>query len=588
MCRAISSFSQCPPIQQSVFYGSAWTWSSARNQFYLHQFDKSQPDLNFRHRPVVDEMFKVLKHWLDLGADGFRVDAINHLFEVEEPIDEPLTGNSDPLSYGYTHHIYTKDMPETYEMIYWWRQFLDEYQKENGGPTRIMMTEAYANHEQVSRYYGADKVEGSHMPFNFLLINDDAPNWQAKRFKEEIDTWLSYVPAGKVSNWVLGNHDKPRMATRYGSSRVQGMLALEMGLPGVAVTYYGEEIGMTNNMDITWAETVDPQACNNFEENLENNSRDPSRTPFQWNDQYSAGFSTANPWLPVNKNYLQLNLKAQKEADFSTYHFYKELIELRKTDALIYGGFVSRAPSENVFMYKRSYLKEHYVFIINMGGGNAEVNVDSQYDGFSGGNVVIASSQSERTVGASLDTRAIKLAPYEALVIRYNQLDEHMEWYDNGVFYQIYPRSFKDSDGDGVGDIKGIIDGLDHLKDLGVTGTWLSPIFKSPMRDFGYDIEDFYNVDEIFGTNEDLTQLFLKARSLDIKIILDFVPNHSSNESEWFVKSEMKEDNYDDWYVWKDANGFDAEGDPIPPTNWVSENVNIHQGYTPLTLLPSS
>ena len=144
------------------------------------------------------------------------------------------------------------------------------------------------------------------------------------------------------------------------------------------------------------------------------------------------------------------------------------------------------------------------------------------------------------------------------------------DWYEAGVFYQIYPRSFKDSDGDGIGDIKGIIESLEHLKDLGVTGTWLSPVFKSPMKDFGYDIADFYNVDPTFGTNDDLKALFQKADELDIKIILDFVPNHSSNECEWFIKSEKREGGYDDWYVWRDAKGEDADGNKIPPSNWVS------------------
>lgn len=144
------------------------------------------------------------------------------------------------------------------------------------------------------------------------------------------------------------------------------------------------------------------------------------------------------------------------------------------------------------------------------------------------------------------------------------------DWFESGLFYQIYPRSFRDSDGDGVGDINGITASLDHLKDLGVTGTWMSPIFKSPMRDFGYDIQDFYNVDEIFGTNEDLVVLFAKAKQLDIKIILDFVPNHSSDLCEWFIKSEQRLDGYDDWYVWRDAKGVDENGEPIPPSNWVS------------------
>lgn len=169
----------------------------------------------------------------------------------------------------------------------------------------------------------------------------------------------------------------------------------------------------------------------------------------------------------------------------------------------------------------------------------------------------------------SVSPTAIKQIKSDQIISR-DVLKPTKDWYESGVFYQIYPRSFKDSDGDGVGDIKGITAELDHLKDLGVTGTWLSPCFKSPMRDFGYDIQDFYNVDEIFGTNEDLGELFKKAKQLDIKIILDFVPNHSSNESEWFIKSEQRLEGYDDWYVWRDARGFDGDGEPIPPSNWVS------------------
>lgn len=148
------------------------------------------------------------------------------------------------------------------------------------------------------------------------------------------------------------------------------------------------------------------------------------------------------------------------------------------------------------------------------------------------------------------------------------------DWYETAIFYQIYPRSFKDSNGDGVGDLQGIIEKLDHLKDLGVTGTWLSPVFKSPMKDFGYDVADFYNIDEIFGTNEDMEALFAKAEELGIKIILDFVPNHTSNEHQWFIDSEDRANGKDDWYVWRNANGTDDEGNPIVPSNWVINSSN--------------
>lgn len=124
---------------------------------------------------------------------------------------------------------------------------------------------------------------------------------------------------------------------------------------------------------------------------------------------------------------------------------------------------------------------------------------------------------------------------------------------------------------DGVGDLKGITSKLDHLKESGIGATWLSPIFSSPMKDFGYDISDFENVAEIFGTRDDLVALFTKAKSLDLKIILDFVPNHSSDQHKWFIASSdpthADYETYKNYYVWKDAKMVD--GERKPPNNWV-------------------
>lgn len=140
-----------------------------------------------------------------------------------------------------------------------------------------------------------------------------------------------------------------------------------------------------------------------------------------------------------------------------------------------------------------------------------------------------------------------------------------LDWWESGVFYQIYPRSFMDSNGDGVGDIPGISAKLEHLADLGVDGVWFSPLFKSPMKDFGYDISDFTDVDEIFGTLEDLEKLIAKAKELGIKVILDFVPNHTSDQHEWFQKALRGEAGFEDYYVWREGNSTGS-----PPNNWVS------------------
>jgi len=142
-------------------------------------------------------------------------------------------------------------------------------------------------------------------------------------------------------------------------------------------------------------------------------------------------------------------------------------------------------------------------------------------------------------------------------------------WAEGAVIYQIYPRSFQDSNGDGVGDLVGITKRLDYLKDLGVNGIWISPFYPSPMADFGYDIKDYRDIDPLFGTLEDFKRLLDAAHRRDIKVIIDIVPNHTSDEHAWFIDSRRSRlGYYSDWYIWKDPKGY-KNGKPIPPNNWL-------------------
>lgn len=145
------------------------------------------------------------------------------------------------------------------------------------------------------------------------------------------------------------------------------------------------------------------------------------------------------------------------------------------------------------------------------------------------------------------------------------------DWWETAQFYQIYPRSFMDSDGDGIGDLNGITSRLEYLQEIGVTAFWLSPIFTSPMADFGYDISDFYNIQPEYGTMDDFVALLTKAKSLNLKVILDFVPNHTSDEHQWFINSQNKVAGYEDFYIWHSGmtNPYNTS-DPYPPSNWVS------------------
>ncbi|CAG7819462.1 unnamed protein product [Allacma fusca] len=145
-----------------------------------------------------------------------------------------------------------------------------------------------------------------------------------------------------------------------------------------------------------------------------------------------------------------------------------------------------------------------------------------------------------------------------------------LEWWQETVIYQIYPRSFQDSDGNGVGDLNGITSRLDYFVDLGIEAIWISPIYTSPMKDFGYDISDFRDIEPQFGTMEDFKRMSEEFKKRGIKLIMDIVPNHSSDEHEWFNKSINRIEPYTDYYVWRDAKGRDSEGKPIPPNNWVS------------------
>mmetsp|Transcript_41204 Transcript_41204/g.76625 ORF Transcript_41204/g.76625 Transcript_41204/m.76625 type:complete len:603 (+) Transcript_41204:59-1867(+) len=143
-------------------------------------------------------------------------------------------------------------------------------------------------------------------------------------------------------------------------------------------------------------------------------------------------------------------------------------------------------------------------------------------------------------------------------------------WWETEVMYQIYPRSFQDADGDGTGDLKGIEQRLPYLKELGVGFLWLSPVMQSPMLDFGYDISDFQKIDPLFGSLQDMKDLIAEASKLGIRILMDFVPNHSSNESEWFLASRSSKTNPKrDWYIWH-PGVVHSDGSRHPPNNWAS------------------
>ncbi|XP_061399012.1 maltase A3 [Musca vetustissima] len=410
----------------SVFRGSAWEWHEGRQEYYLHQFHKKQPDFNFRNPKVREAMNEILRFWLRKGIDGFRVDAIYHAFEVAPDAegnypDEPRNDwTDDPDDYGYVHHIYTVDQPETPHLVYEWRQVLDDFWKENGGDERILMVETWSPIEIVMEYYGNSTAEGAQIPFNFQMISYLWNDSDAYHYANLINEWLSKMPAGRTANWVVGNHDKNRVGTRFGADRIDMFNMMLLTLPGCSITYNGEEIGMTD-VWISWEETVDPQACNGHEDGYEYRSRDPARTPFQWNDEKNAGFSDGSTtWLPVSPNYKMDNLKRQRGIARSHLNIFKQLQQLRSEDTLREGETEVKAFSHDVLGIKRSLYKDYtYITLMNIFDSTQIVNLNDVFKNLpSEFEYVVLSDKSIRRKGDKVSSNKIELLPKEAVVLR--------------------------------------------------------------------------------------------------------------------------------------------------------------------------
>lgn len=407
---------QTPPNNWlSVFSDSAWHYVKSLNQWYFHQFEYRQPDLNYRNPHVRKEMINVLKFWLDLGIDGFRVDSAIFMYEDPKLRDEPRSyaNGATPRDYSYLDHIYTTNLIETYELFGDWKKFVDLHSLNNNEDEKLMVMEAYADPVHTMQYYDYNVL-----PFNFEFIINLKANSTTQDFKREIDAWMISMPKDKVANWVLGNHDNPRVASRY-PNKVDQMNMLSMILPGLAVTYNGDEIGMVDKRDISWNDTVDPQACMAGQERYQGISRDPERTPFQWDATKNAGFSTASStWLPVNENYKRLNLEKQKAANKSHYKIYKILANMHRSEpALTEGSYKSiTTNNNNVLGIIRNNGCRVVVLLINFNDDEQQV-VNLAQEGFPSKLMVKVSSMGSRVKhGRIVDVNAISL-PAKAAVV---------------------------------------------------------------------------------------------------------------------------------------------------------------------------
>jgi alpha-glucosidase len=349
----------------SNFGGSAWEFNERTGQYYYHSFLKQQPDLNWRNPAVKAAMFDVLRFWLGKGVDGFRVDVMWMIIKDAQFRDNPpnpgyhagLSSNQRFLS------VYNTNRPEVHAIVAEMRSLIDEFSD------RVLIGEIYLPVAQLMTYYGKH-LQGADLPFNFHLLQCA---WSGDAVARVIGDYYQALPAGAWPNWVLGNHDQPRIASRIGNQQARVAAMLLFTLPGTLTMYYGEELGMTN-VPITPDQVQDPAEKN---EPGIGQGRDPERTPMCWDRSQRAGFTTGVPWLPLGEDSRTVNVAVEQQDSSSILTLYKKLIALRKSHPTLVSGKLDELHVEkNILRFRRRGAEEIEV-ILNMTGEEIPVQIPS-------------------------------------------------------------------------------------------------------------------------------------------------------------------------------------------------------------------
>jgi alpha-glucosidase len=346
----------------SEFGGSAWQLDAATGQYYYHAFLKEQPDLNWRNPRVREAMHGCLRFWLERGVDGFRIDAIHHLFKDEALTDNPPNPDYRAGMSPRRRHIrkYTTDLPEVQGAVRELRALVD------GFGERVLIGEAWLPFDRLMAYYGP-ALDAFHLPFNFHLIGT---RWDAVALRAVIDEYEAALPQGAWPNWVLGNHDRSRLASRIGRAQARVAAVLLCTLRGTPTLYYGDELGM---IDVP----IPPDAVQDpYEKNVPGLGlgRDPERTPMQWSAEPNAGFGSARPWLPLSDDYATFNVEHERQDPASMLSLYRGLLSLRRARATLHiGDYASLDTPPAVLGYVRSSGGERDAVLLNLGASSERV-----------------------------------------------------------------------------------------------------------------------------------------------------------------------------------------------------------------------
>lgn len=393
---------------QSIFSGSAWEWVPELEQYYLHQFSKKQPDLNWENPKVRAEIYKMIRWWEQKGVGGFRMDVIDQI--AKEP-DREITVNGPKL------HTFLRELSK--EVFY--------------GKNLITVGETWGATTELAKLYSNPDGSEFSMVFQFEHIElDQEPGkekWdlaplRLQDLKRVLGKWQKDLYQKGWNSLFWNNHDLPRIVSRWGNdgqyrNKSAKMLAtLLYGLQGTPYIYQGEELGMTN-VKYDLEEYQDIESLNMYRERIREGytheqimesiyakGRDNARTPMQWSKDKNAGFTTGTPWLKVNPNYTEINAEEQQTNPDSVFKYYQQLIRLRKTyDVFLTGYYQEILPEDQkIFAYTRTTDQEQLVVICNFYGDTADF--DFPEEDYSEMELLICNYPTIQEEG--------KLRPYEA------------------------------------------------------------------------------------------------------------------------------------------------------------------------------
>ncbi|MFY9647807.1 MAG: alpha-glucosidase [Terriglobales bacterium] len=358
----------------SGFGGPAWRFDPKTRQYYYHYFAAGQPDLNWRNPAVEKAMFDVTRFWYKHGVSGFRLDAVDLLFEDPNLHDNPVLEGKNDLGDPNMENKYNDKLPEVHSELKKLRKVADEHDA-------VLIGETYtANRDELKEYYG-DHNDEIQLPMDFMFceVNKLSP----KEFRAQIANAES---TGGWPVYVIGNHDMARSYNRYGDGQHNDQIAkvmagLYLTLRGTPVMYYGEELGMENNDPVRKEDVKDPIGIAGWPTEK---GRDGERTPMQWSDAPDAGFSETVPWLPVPASYKTHNVESERKDPNSVLQFYQRLLTLRHHEpALLDGDYI--ALDENnpeVLSYLRRYQSEAVLVVLNMSNAPRTIALDLSKQGF--------------------------------------------------------------------------------------------------------------------------------------------------------------------------------------------------------------